>query len=382
MLISRAINIENENVNLDSDAPETAPTESACLRASFSVKGDKMEIDEEIIDYFSKSAMDPIHKVDRITDSTILLKVNQLIEKLPLEYYGELMNSSKWKFIYGDKLNDHASKILWLKFNLSKLINESRIKLLNSESSSSRPTPYNLEIFNNWDLDKHSLIDLSIFDNSFQSMIGQGFVFEDIKFSLLQSIGGTNSSYWIAQSIKILLRSGHKIFGRLDPLLFNTSKDFDDIEYRMRVWGRDLDWNVLKGIRTEDHGQWFPDSLSSATILKTDYVWKPLGSEVHFTIEELPKVDFINTRGSRYLHAIYSKDSDYFIHCDGAVRVYDNIEHKHRLNWHLKDNEVRKVGKRIKLFDIKSQLTVGEFVSICANFFIWNEDVIEYLNVA
>ena len=65
----------------------------------------------------------------------------------------------------------------------------------------------------------------------------------------------TNSSYWIAQSIKILLRSGHKIFGRLDPLLFNSSKDFDDIEYRMRVWGRDLDWNVLKGIRTEDHGQ-------------------------------------------------------------------------------------------------------------------------------
>ena len=107
-----------------------------------------MEIDEEIIDYFSKSAMDPIHKVDRITDSTILSKVNQLIEKLPLEYYGELMNSFKWKFIYGDKPNDHASKILWLKFNLSKLINESRIKLLNSESSSSRPTPYNLEIFN------------------------------------------------------------------------------------------------------------------------------------------------------------------------------------------------------------------------------------------
>ena len=41
-----------------------------------------MEIDEEIIDYFSKSAMDPIHKVDRITDSTILSKVNQLIEKI------------------------------------------------------------------------------------------------------------------------------------------------------------------------------------------------------------------------------------------------------------------------------------------------------------
>ena len=34
MLISRTIYIENEDVNLDKDALETAPTQSACLRAS------------------------------------------------------------------------------------------------------------------------------------------------------------------------------------------------------------------------------------------------------------------------------------------------------------------------------------------------------------
>ncbi len=34
MLISRAINIENEGVNLSKDALKTAQTESACLRAS------------------------------------------------------------------------------------------------------------------------------------------------------------------------------------------------------------------------------------------------------------------------------------------------------------------------------------------------------------
>jgi len=37
MLISRAIHIENENLNLDKDAQESVPTHSACLRASFSV---------------------------------------------------------------------------------------------------------------------------------------------------------------------------------------------------------------------------------------------------------------------------------------------------------------------------------------------------------
>jgi hypothetical protein len=39
MLISRDFTIENENVNLDEDAPETAPARSACLRASLSVIG-------------------------------------------------------------------------------------------------------------------------------------------------------------------------------------------------------------------------------------------------------------------------------------------------------------------------------------------------------
>ncbi len=37
MLISRAIYIENENVNLDKGATETAQTKSACQRASLSV---------------------------------------------------------------------------------------------------------------------------------------------------------------------------------------------------------------------------------------------------------------------------------------------------------------------------------------------------------
>jgi hypothetical protein len=37
MLISRAIYIENVNVNLNNDAPETAQTQLACLQASLHV---------------------------------------------------------------------------------------------------------------------------------------------------------------------------------------------------------------------------------------------------------------------------------------------------------------------------------------------------------
>lgn len=38
MLISRAFNIENVDVNLKNGAPETDPSQSACLRASFGVR--------------------------------------------------------------------------------------------------------------------------------------------------------------------------------------------------------------------------------------------------------------------------------------------------------------------------------------------------------
>jgi len=46
MLISRAIHIENENVNLDKGAPETAQSESACLRASLIVIGNQVAASE------------------------------------------------------------------------------------------------------------------------------------------------------------------------------------------------------------------------------------------------------------------------------------------------------------------------------------------------
>jgi hypothetical protein len=44
MLISRVFDIENENVNLKEDAMETVPAQSACLRASFIVIGQYIQL--------------------------------------------------------------------------------------------------------------------------------------------------------------------------------------------------------------------------------------------------------------------------------------------------------------------------------------------------
>lgn len=54
MLISKAIHIENENVNLEKGALETATTQSACLRASWVVGSHALKEDGDTDDRTNK----------------------------------------------------------------------------------------------------------------------------------------------------------------------------------------------------------------------------------------------------------------------------------------------------------------------------------------
>lgn len=101
---------------------------------------------------------------------------------------------------------------------------------------------------------------------------------------------------------------------------------------------------------------------------------------ISFSCEELPNPNCINQRGSRYLHAFFDKNSGNFIHCDGAIRIYSENEIYKRLNHELKSNEVRKIGKRIKLFRIEGNIPKEKFISILSSFFYWNYDLIKYIN--
>lgn len=337
-----------------------------------------MKIDNDILLYFSQTALSPLHKVDRIDNSIIKIKVDNLLNTLPKSEYEEELNSEKWKWHYGEDYTEDKAKMIWLKNTLMSSINELRIKMLTDQQSSDRNSPYHLKQFNDISIDKNHLIDISSLFRK-KPYPSQTFIIDNMKFALCQSIGGTNSSYWLAQSLKSLAHSGHTVYARLDPLMYNSYDKFEDVEYLMQVWGKDLHWENLTKIRNEEHGQWMPDLLGCTSSIRTDYIWKPTTKEIHLTIEELPKQDLIAARGSRYLHAIFDKGKKSFIHCDGATRIYDEDEFINRINFHLKEPEVIKIGKRVKIFDIKSTLSIGEFISVTCNFFVWNTDVIEYI---
>jgi hypothetical protein len=74
------------------------------------------------------------------------------------------------------------------------------------------------------------------------------------------------------------------------------------------------------------------------------------------------------------------------MHCDGAMRIYSDEELNRRLDYHVKDTEARKVGKRVKIFQYESNENMGieidhdTFCQLTINFFVWNDDVQLYFH--
>lgn len=169
-----------------------------------------------------------------------------------------------------------------------------------------------------------------------------------------------------------------KIKVRLDPFNFAKIDKFIPLEYRMWVWGKPLDWNSIINLRQPEHGRWMAEFPSRDDINFTDYIWNPHDDEITFTCEEIPNSQNNIFRGSRYFHGIYSKISNDIIHCDGAIRFTSENELQERMSGHVKDENIRKIGKRIKIFMNIQKLNFFEFCGLASSFFVWNEDVIRY----
>ena len=197
----------------------------------------------------------------------------------------------------------------------------------------------------------------------------------------------SNSSYWIFQALmKYTLQNGINFKIRLYPLIEVSEKDYNPIFYKMHVHSKSLDWDRLCTLKNDEFGQWF-DEKEYNRIGFTDYVWSPMGTELHFTCEELPKLDYKGIKSSRYFHAIFNKQSGKINHCDGALRVYSDYELALRSNYHIKDPSVRKVAKRIKIFQFErkenndKEIDQDVFCKLAVNYFVWNIDVQNYFNI-
>lgn len=184
-----------------------------------------------------------------------------------------------------------------------------------------------------------------------------------------------NSMYWtLGELAKIASKANIKL--RLDPLLIHEVSNYAPVFFKMLVWGKPLDWNTIAELKQEEHSRWFPDPGWQEDVEFTDMVWTPRDDGIHFTCEEVPKLGARQFRGSRYSHGIYVPNRHRFIHCDGAIRIYDLEELFLRHESHVR--RIGKIGKRIKTFAVEGEISTDEWTNLTCSYFVWNNDLQNY----
>jgi hypothetical protein len=254
---------------------------------------------------------------------------------------------------------------------MDRKVNQERMKLLRATGSSGRVAPYNHPALLDLPIGDDNLVDLAAFGSSSRMLERNGFVFE-----LAPTLPAVNSSYWLMQNLQIEHGTASRTI-RLDPLAIQREDSYRSPVYKMLVYGVPLDWSGIAALREDDHGRWMPDDLRGTGVAFTDFVWSPRAEEVHFACEEVPSAECVDVRGSRYLHAIFLRRGEHFIHVDGAIRYYSSDELDCRLHAHLRN--AGKAGQRVKIFRVEGSIPTDAWGGLVGSFFVWNQDVYDYV---
>ena len=81
---------------------------------------------------------------------------------------------------------------------------------------------------------------------------------------------------------------------------------------------------------------------------------------------------------ARYIHSEYDLKKEKFVHIDGAVRVYTDVQWDSRRNADI--DEISKEMNRVKLFQIDHVLEFPDWLKLVHYFFRGNEHIVEYFN--
>ncbi|WP_304067799.1 hypothetical protein [Pedobacter glucosidilyticus] len=327
----------------------------------------------KIFKYFKSSLEDAFFEIVEILDNPNHLQYENLISdvaSIDLNTLEDFVTQNNIHRFLDETENQHLEKCKW--FLISKIqhgISEERLKSLVENQ-----LPFNSINCDEIEIEDNCLISVKYFD-----LFSNSFKYKDYVYNITPITPGSNSSYWISQTISnLVLQKGLNFRIRLDPFIEIHHTEFSPMFYKMTIYGKSLDWERLKTLRDEEFGQWLNEDSSKNNI--TDYVWRPENDEIHFTCEELPNFEEVNFRGSRYFHAIFDKHTGEITHCDGALRVYTTEELLNRQQFHVRKAEVRKVGKRIKVFQLDENISQEIFSLLITNFMVWNYDVLGYFN--
>jgi hypothetical protein len=337
--------------------------------------GNSTPIMKEVFSYFASDPIGPMLNLERVAEESenpISSKITEQLALFDTSTIDRVKEDKQFRFFCGPSEGadlDRKARLWALKQLLIEGIPEARLRALIDSCGMKRPPPYEHSAVANLQLDPDCMVPLS----SFRVRAG-ALMREETGFTVLLPIESTNSQYWLIQS---LLQEGLQAVTavRLDPFIVQPEKDYPCIEYRMWWYGVPLDWERIDNLNTEEHGRWAPGKLSTQSAY-TDYAWTPRAGEVHFRYEELPLRENVRTRGSRYFHAIYSPARKKIVHLDGAIRIYDPGEWDSRQASHVRKSG--KIGKRIKVFKVDTEVSRDSLGAVCSNFFVWNYDVARY----
>jgi hypothetical protein len=243
-----------------------------------------------------------------------------------------------------------------------------RLRVL-ADNKVERPSPYDHPALADLRISSDKLVSVREFDYEEGVFARNGYA-----FSMAPAVESPNAAYWLLQSAAST-DAFPDMWIRLDPFLWGRWDEFQPMSYRMLVYGVPLNWERIKGLKEDDHGRWQPGRLSSSAAF-TDYVWSPRGSEVHFQCEELPHQANTATRGTRYLHAVYSVPRESITHLDGAIRILSESQWADRHSKHVR--HAGKVGHRVKLFRLDIPASTDLLSELAPQFFVGNNDVARY----
>ena len=335
-----------------------------------------IEIPNEIVDHFSTSCIPTRFQVPDILEQDS--KVGKMLREISASLQQIAGSSKEDQPSWFRKITEKYGYIKneWLIEGLivqavDRAIAKKRLLLLNTNKQSQQIKPYDHHDLNGIELDSNNLVKLSEFDTSLRYLKRGSTVFE-----ILPSIANsTNSMYWALRKLFQLANQG-EIRIRLDPLMLQQASTYRSMQYKMWVYGKELDWQDIGNLKEDRHMRWQPNYGVQGDAEFTDLVWSPRGNEIHFICEELPKKELISIRGSRYFHSIYIPDKPRFIHCDGATRIYSTQEIEERYTTHVRN--IGKIGKRVKIFQTDFDIPTIDWVSLISAFYIWNMDIERY----
>jgi len=336
---------------------------------------DSIPVLTEIFDYFAADPIGPLLNLHRVASDS-KNQINYCISEQLMLFERTSIDAVKadkqFQFFSGTHKGaelDREAGLWLLNRLLMKGIPEARLKNLTDSLGNKRPLPYEHPAVADLRLDSDCMVPLSCFRVKTGALMRA-----ETGFTIMPPIESTNSQYWLLQSLlHEHLQAVTAV--RLDPFIVQPANNYTCMEYRMWWYGRPLDWARIDTLKAEEHGRWAPGKLSTQAAY-TDFAWTPRDGEVHFLCEEIPLRDDVQSRGSRYFHAIYSTEQKRIVHIDGAIRVYNTEEWDCRQASHVRS--AGKIGKRIKVFRIDTEVSRDCMGAVCSSFFVWNNDVARY----